>query len=73
MFINSLVSFQNMGRIKTQFIKRLGRETVKKHREHLKDNFEENKKIVEKILTEPSKKIRNVVAGYVTRLVKQEE
>ncbi len=62
-----------MGRIKTQFIKRLGRESVKKHREQLKDNFEENKKIVEKMLTEPSKKVRNVVAGYVTRLVKKEE
>ena len=62
-----------MGRIKTQFIKRLGRELVQKHKEQLKLDFEENKKIVEQLLTEPSKKIRNVVAGYVTRLMKKAE
>lgn len=62
-----------MGRIKTQFIKRLGKELVLKHKEHLKEDFNENKKIVEQLLTGPTKKIRNVVAGYVTRLMKQTE
>ncbi|RLE47854.1 30S ribosomal protein S17e [Candidatus Woesearchaeota archaeon] len=62
-----------MGRIKTQFIKRLGKELAQKHKDKLKQDFEENKKIVEQLLTNPSKKIRNVVAGYVTRLMKQAE
>lgn len=62
-----------MGRIRTQFIKRLGREIVQKHKEQLKDNFEENKVIVEQLLTESGKKVRNVVAGYVTKLMKQQE
>ena len=62
-----------MGRIRTQFIKRLGRELVQKHKDQLKETFDENKAIVEQLLTEPSKKIRNVVAGYVTRLMKKAE
>jgi len=62
-----------MGRIRTQFIKRLGRELVETHKDALKETFEENKEIVERLLTEPSKKIRNVVAGYVTRLMKKAE
>ena len=62
-----------MGRIRTQFIKRLGRELVQKHKDQLKETFDENKAIVEQLLTEPSKKIRNEVAGYVTRLMKKAE
>ena len=62
-----------MGRIRTQFIKRLGRELVQTHKGQLKQTFEENKPIIEQLLTEPSKKIRNVVAGYVTRLMKKAE
>ncbi len=62
-----------MGRIKTQLIKRVSIKLVKEHRHEFKDNFEENKGIVEKFADIPSKKLRNVIAGYVTRLVKQEE
>ncbi len=62
-----------MGRIRTQFIKRLGKELMQKHNAQLKETFEENKPIVKQLLTEPSKKIRNVVAGYVTKLKKQSE
>jgi small subunit ribosomal protein S17e len=58
-----------MGRIRTQFVKRLGKELVQKNKESFKDNFEENKIIVGQLLTEPSKKVKNVVAGYVTKLV----
>lgn len=59
-----------MGRIKTQLTKRLTMQLLKEHKEDLKDNFEENKKIVGNLLNNPGKKIRNVVAGYVTRLIK---
>ncbi len=62
-----------MGRIKTQFIKRLGKELMNTHKDQLKETFEENKPLVKQLLTEPSKKIRNVVAGYVTKLKKKSE
>jgi small subunit ribosomal protein S17e len=62
-----------MGRIKTQLIKRLTFEIVKQSRERLSQSFEENKKVVAELLGDASKKIRNSVAGYVTRLMKTKE
>lgn len=59
-----------MGRIKTALAKRISMKLVKEHRNQLKDNFEENKKIVDELADFPSLKIRNIVAGYVTRIIK---
>ena len=61
-----------MGRIKTQLIKRLTFE-IMKQREKLSPQFDENKKVVADLLAGASKKIRNSVAGYVTRLMKIKE
>lgn len=62
-----------MGRIKTKLIKRITKDIVKEHRDELKKDFEENKELVGKFADIPSKKLRNVIAGYATRLVKEEE
>ena len=62
-----------MGRIKTQMIKRLAFKLFLKHTVDLKDNFTDNKKIVEAFMDGASKKVRNSVAGYVTRLMKNKE
>ena len=62
-----------MGRIKTSFIKRITLKIYKEHTDDFKKDFEENKKIVEKHLEIPSKKLRNTIAGYVTRLAKTKE
>ena len=62
-----------MGRIKTKLIKRISLKIFKQHSDELKDNFEENKEQVAKFADIPSKKIRNIIAGYVTRLVKQKQ
>ena len=62
-----------MGRIKTKLIKRLTFELVKNYRERFTKEFEPNKKAVEELLSESSKKIRNAVAGYLTRLMKHTE
>lgn len=43
------------------------------HRESFTKNFDENKKVVQDMLSGPSKKLRNVIAGYATRLVKNEK
>ena len=59
-----------MGRIKTTLIKRVSLEIVDKYSDRFKDNFEENKKIVAEVADIPSKKLRNSIVGYVTRLIK---
>lgn len=62
-----------MGRIKTQMIKRLAFKMFNKHQNQLKENFDENKKVVETYMSRRNKKIRNTVAGYVTRLARNKE
>jgi len=62
-----------MGRIKTQLIKRMSNLVVKEHRDEFKKDFEENKAILAKFVDIPSKKLRNGIAGYVTRLMKEEK
>ena len=62
-----------MGRIKTQQIKRVTRQLMSEHGSEFKKDFSENKKIVEQFVEVKSKKLRNVIAGYVTRLKKTAE
>jgi len=62
-----------MGRIKTQMIKRLTFQLLREHRGEFKLSFDENKVVVEQHLGVTSKKIRNTVAGYVTRQMKHRE
>lgn len=59
-----------MGRIKTKLVKRVTFELIERHGDKLKKTFEENKKIIGELAELPSKKIRNIVAGYVTRVMK---
>ena len=62
-----------MGRIKTTLTKRTALKLLESHRKEFKTDFQENKEIVEKFLNVPSKKLRNIIAGYITRLVKKEK
>ena len=57
-----------MGKIKSKLIKRTAKELIKKGIRFSQD-FEENKKVLGK--TMPSKKIRNQMAGFLTRLKKK--
>lgn len=57
-----------MGRIKTKLIKRKTREVMLEYNDHFKEDFETNKKLVSQFVEVPSKKLRNTIAGYVTRL-----
>ncbi len=61
-----------MGRIKTTFIKRKTRELLDIHGEKFTTDFAENKKITNLYTNASSKKLRNTIAGYLTRLKKKE-
>ena len=62
-----------MGRIKTKLIKRVSKSLVARYGEKFKEDFNENKKVVSELTRIPSKKLRNNIAGYVTRLTKGRE
>ena len=59
-----------MGRVKTRFIKARGREIFEEYKDNLTSDFTKNKSIVDKVTVLHSKKIRNILAGYVTKLKK---
>ncbi|HDD66658.1 MAG TPA: 30S ribosomal protein S17e [Nitrososphaeria archaeon] len=62
-----------MGRVKTRKVKVLAREIMEKFPDRVSADFELNKMLVGEVLTgQISKKLRNQVAGYITRLVKRE-
>jgi small subunit ribosomal protein S17e len=59
-----------MGRIKTKQIKRLSSEFVKMHGQELTENYDNNKKVVAQYADIKSKKLKNAIVGYATRLRK---
>ncbi|HKZ45107.1 MAG TPA: 30S ribosomal protein S17e [archaeon] len=61
-----------MGRIKTSFIKHVGKELFEKHPEKFGIDFEKNKPAVDEFVDVKSKKMRNIIAGYLTTLKRQE-
>lgn len=61
-----------MGNIRTSFVKRLARELIETHKGVFTTDFEENKKLVAEYSTVSTKHLRNKIAGYITRLVKQQ-
>lgn len=60
-----------MGRIKTLMIKRLSLQLLERYRTKFTEDFDKNKVIVGQLTDTDSMKIRNSVAGYITRLVKR--
>ncbi|MAG52515.1 MAG: 30S ribosomal protein S17e [Nanoarchaeota archaeon] len=62
-----------MGRIKTTLVKRSAENFLDKHPDLFKTSFKENKVKLAGVGEIKSKKLRNKIAGYLTRLTKQQE
>lgn len=62
-----------MGRVKQQLIKRTTRKLMEEHKKDFKEDFEENKKLVDRLVNVSNKKLRNTIAGYITKLTKKKE
>lgn len=56
-----------MGNIRQTYIKRIAIELVKRYPNEFNVDFEHNKKLVSQLSTVPTAKMRNRIAGYVTR------
>ncbi len=67
------ILFGAMGRIKTTQIKRVGNKLVRQHRDKFSKDFDTNKKVLPEYVNVGSKKLRNILAGYIARLMKVEE
>ncbi|MFP4117745.1 MAG: 30S ribosomal protein S17e [Candidatus Woesearchaeota archaeon] len=61
-----------MGRIKTRKIKRVSKELMAKYKDELTESYEDNKAFISDKVQVSSKKLRNIIAGYLARLKKGE-
>ena len=60
-----------MGNIRTSFVKRIAKELIENYNGKFTTDFDENKKLVEEYSSVSTKHLRNKIAGYITRLVRQ--
>ncbi len=58
-----------MGKVRTERVKRVARELVKRYPDKFTTNFEDNKKLVKSLAKISSTKLTNRIAGYITRLL----
>ncbi|RZN62140.1 30S ribosomal protein S17e [Methanonatronarchaeum sp. AMET6-2] len=56
-----------MGRSRPKFIRNVGEELMKYHGDKFTDNFEQNKEMVEELTNVRSKRLRNRIAGLITK------
>ncbi|MFB6192861.1 MAG: 30S ribosomal protein S17e [Candidatus Nanohaloarchaea archaeon] len=59
-----------MGRVRQTYVKRLAKDLVNADEERFSDEFEDNKEELKEMDEFNSKKLRNRVAGYIVRVVK---
>tara|TARA_Y100000310_G_C20348814_1_gene653319 strand:+ start:372 stop:623 length:252 start_codon:yes stop_codon:yes gene_type:complete len=62
-----------MGRIKTLLVKRITKKLIADFGDEFTEDYDKNKEVVSKHTSGTSPKIRNVIAGYTTRLIKQQK
>ncbi len=58
-----------LGKVRPDRVKRIARELVEQYPERFTTDFESNKKLVASVTNISSKKLKNQIAGYVTRLL----
>ena len=55
-----------MGNVRTEQIKRIAKELIRRFPNKFSNNFEDNKRIVGTLIQGTTTKIRNQIAGYIT-------
>ncbi|UCE95255.1 MAG: 30S ribosomal protein S17e [Candidatus Bathyarchaeota archaeon] len=58
-----------MGKVRPEHVKKIARELVDRFPNKFSVDFQENKKAVESLAQISSAKLRNRIAGYITRLL----
>ena len=59
---------KTLGKVRPEHVKKIARELVELHPDKFSTDFQSNKKAVESLAQISSAKLRNRIAGYITRL-----
>ena len=65
---SSINERSNLGKVRTDTVKRTSRELIRRFPERFTGEFESDKEAVNDLVVTQSKRLRNRIAGYVTRL-----
>jgi small subunit ribosomal protein S17e len=65
---NSNLELLSLGKVRTDTVKRISRELLKRFPDRFTGDFESDKQVVNDLVITPSKRLRNRIAGYITRL-----
>jgi small subunit ribosomal protein S17e len=58
-----------LGKVKTEYIKRLGKELMERFPDKFSNDFNANKHTVDALTEGTTTKVRNQVAGYITHTI----
>ena len=59
----------DLGNVRSEKVKRIAKELLRRYPDKFTADFEDNKKLVASLVSTPSKSLRNTIAGYITSLV----
>jgi len=65
----ALEAINSLGKVRTEHVKRIARELVERFPDKFTTDFENNKRVLESVAEIPTSKLRNKIAGYITRLM----
>jgi len=57
-----------LGKVRIETVKRISRELLRRYPERFTGEFESDKEAVNELVVTESKRLRNRIAGYITRL-----
>jgi len=57
-----------LGNVRTEQIKRVAKELIKRFPDKFSGNFDENKRVVSTLIQGATTKVRNQIAGYITNV-----
>ena len=60
-----------VGRIKTVAVKRVSKRLIREHLDDFSEDFNKNKEVLKRFIITKSPKMRNMIAGYASRLFRQ--
>jgi len=58
-----------LGKVRPERVKKLARELLKRYPDRFSTDFENNKKLLPSVASIYSPRLRNRIAGYITRLI----
>lgn len=62
-----------MGKVRTEMVKRISIELVERYPKSFSTEFEQNKQFLKEVNLDVSKKLRNKIAGYISRIKRIEQ